>query len=352
MWPSGQKQPSTSPLFSGICLLQGEGGGPRTLRPGTGSVREKGRGHGWHAGPVNCPGRPMESRLEAGVGEEYPRYLGPSFCPLLAAPRPFGHCLHRSHPPAGAHLESQELGCAGPHALYTFPGGQVRSGGTETGVRCAKEARAPSGCPRLTAQPASGVPPAAARATGTAKCRVGLQALAGRLRVATPAGVTDAGAEEQAGWDEAVAPGEDAVGRSSQRSAQRAVRWARAGPQPQDGPAPPRGDSLAQQQLTKGRGRARGSRGYSGQRGRGVGGSRGGPCWCPAALRDQPVLGHVLTGGGHGAVRPAAVISPVVGAGAWGVRGREGHPGDQAGLPATQAAGLSPPPSPHCSYWF
>lgn len=35
------------------------------------------------------------------------------------------------------------MGCTGPHGLYTFPGGQVRSGSTETGVRWAREPRAP-----------------------------------------------------------------------------------------------------------------------------------------------------------------------------------------------------------------
>lgn len=62
-------------------------------------MREKGRGRGWGAGLVSCPEHPMGSRLEVWVGEEYPRGLCPSFCPLLAAPRPFGHCPHCPHPP-------------------------------------------------------------------------------------------------------------------------------------------------------------------------------------------------------------------------------------------------------------
>lgn len=35
----------------------------------------------------------------------------------------------------GTHLESQVMGCLGPHGWYTFAGGQVRSGGTEMGIR-------------------------------------------------------------------------------------------------------------------------------------------------------------------------------------------------------------------------
>lgn len=117
--------------------------------------------------------------------------------------------------------------------------------GTETGVRCAEGARAPGGCPGLTAQPAGGIPPVTARAAGSAEGRVGLQALAGHLGVAALAGVTDAGAEEQPGRDEAVALGEDPVGRGGRRSARRAGCWAPAGPPPQDGPAPPGSHGLS-----------------------------------------------------------------------------------------------------------
>lgn len=82
---------------------------------------------------------------------------------------------------------------------------------------------------------------------------------------------------------------------------------------------PPGRDSLAQHQLAEGRRGARAGRGRGGCGGQGAG--RGG--WagrCPAALRDQPAVGHVLAGGGHGAVRLATVIRPVVGAGAWDAR--------------------------------
>ena len=89
----------------------------------------------------------------------------------------------------------------------------MRSGGTQTGVRQAEEARAPSGHARLTAQPVSGIAPVRADAPGAAEFCVGLQALAEHLAAtAGPAAVTDTGVEVRARWDEAVAPGEDPAG--------------------------------------------------------------------------------------------------------------------------------------------
>ena len=120
------------------------------------------------------------------------------------------------------YLESQDAGCAGPHGWYTLPDGQVKSGDRD---RCqvGQGGQSPQGPPRLTAQPAGGVAPAAAHALGTAECCVGLQAHAGRLAVGLAA-ITDAGAEERARRDEAVALCEDPVGRGGQRPGQRAGR--------------------------------------------------------------------------------------------------------------------------------
>lgn len=203
--------------------------------------------------------------------------------------------------------------------MYTLVGGQVSSGGTETGVKRAREARAPGSCPQLTAQPGSGIAPVAAHAPSVAERRVGLQALAGHVGVAGLAAVADTGAEERAGRDETVALGEDPVGRRGQRPEQRARSWAGAGVCCSRTLKPMRKDSLAQQQLAEGCWGAR----RGGRRGGGVRQGAGGWRWCLAALLaavgDQPGAGHVLAGGGHGAIWPAAVISLAVGAGAWGV---------------------------------
>lgn len=91
---------------------------------------------GWSAAVdahvVRTRGRSGGERLlqRSGAG-------GPSsFCLLLAAPT--------IPTVTGTHLESQVMGCLGPHGWYTFAGGQVSSGGTETGIRYAKEARGQS----------------------------------------------------------------------------------------------------------------------------------------------------------------------------------------------------------------
>lgn len=134
-------------------------------------------------------------------------------------------CPRCSLPVSWAHLESQDSGCTGPHDLYTLVGGQARSGGTQTGVKRAEEARAPGGHAQLTAQPVGGVAPVGADAPGAAELCVGLQALAEHCTAAAgPAAVTDTGVEVRARWDEAVAPGEDPAGRAHQRLEQRPLR--------------------------------------------------------------------------------------------------------------------------------
>lgn len=155
-------------------------------------------------------------RPRVGVGEGHPQSWAVG--PLPAPPRPFrpaqeALCPRRPRRPHRAHLELQDLGCRGPHGLYTLVGGQVSSRGTQTGVSWAKEARAPSRHPRLTTQPTGGMAPVQAHAPGAAERRVGLQALAGHLGLAGLAAVADTGAEEQAGRDEVMAFGEDPVGR-------------------------------------------------------------------------------------------------------------------------------------------
>lgn len=171
---------------------------------GLGSLRKSrvGEGHPeiWGLGSRTLCGSPPGSpqTLQAGLGG----LLSPPSYPV---------------PVCWAHLELQDLGCTGPHGLYTLVGGQVRSADTRTGVRWAKEAGAPRGHTRLTTQPAGGVAPVGAHAPGAAERRVGLQALAERFRAARPAAVADTGAEEQARRDEAVAPGEHPAGRAGQR---------------------------------------------------------------------------------------------------------------------------------------
>lgn len=271
-----------------------------------GSEVRVGEGHPeiWGLGSRTLCGSPPGSpqTLQAGLGG----LLSPPSYPV---------------PICWAHLESQDLGCTGPHGLYTLVGGQVRSADTRTGVRWAKEARAPGGHSRLTAQPAGGVAPVGAHAPGAAERRVGLQALAERfraVRAAGPAAVADTGAEERAGRDEAVAPSEHPVGRAGQRP-----RRCPGGGCPR--PPAHAEDSRAQHQLAEGFRGTRSGGGCAGCRQGGAGG-RGQPSRCPAALPaavgDQPGPGHVLAGGGHGAVGPATVIPAAVGAGAWGGRGR------------------------------
>lgn len=108
-------------------------------------------------------------------------------------------------------------------------------------------------------------------------------------------------------------------------------------------------DSLAQHQLTEGRWGAQGGKRCGGHRGWGAGG-RGRASRCPAALlaafRDQPGVAHVLAGGGHGAVRPAAVVYFVIGAGAWRVWKPGGSPQGPGGHPALPFSSLSPLLSP------
>lgn len=57
MWPSGQKQPSASPLFSKLWFLPGQEGilGPPSMRTASegGSSR-----HGWSAGLFMAPDAP------------------------------------------------------------------------------------------------------------------------------------------------------------------------------------------------------------------------------------------------------------------------------------------------------
>lgn len=182
MWPSGQKQPSASPTLCRLWLLRGSKG------------RLRGGWWAWCRPRVN---------LGSGVGGRWGR-----------AP------LRSGSPPGSswAHLESQDSGCTGPQDLYTLAGGQARSGGTQTGVRQAEEARAPGGHARLTTQPVGGIAPVGADTPGAAELCVGLQALAEHLAaVARPAAVTDTGIEVRARRDEAVAPGEDPAGRARQR---------------------------------------------------------------------------------------------------------------------------------------
>ena len=116
-----------------------------------------------------------------------------------------------------------------------------------------------------------------------------------------------------------MAPGEDPAGRAGQRPG-RTPRGVAAPDRPAHAE-----DSRAQQQLAEGFRGARSGGGCAGCRRQGAGG-RGQAGRCPAALPaavgDQPGLGHVLAGGGRGAVRPATVVPAAVGAGAWGGRGR------------------------------
>lgn len=109
--------------------------------------------------------------------------------------------------------------------MYTLVGGQARSGGIQTDVKRAEEARAPGGHAQLTAQPVGGVAPVGADTPGAAELCIGLQALAEhRTAAAGPAAVTDTGVEVWARWDEAVALGEDPAGRAHQRLEQRPLR--------------------------------------------------------------------------------------------------------------------------------
>lgn len=114
--------------------------------------------------------------------------------------------------------------------MYTLVEGQGRSVGTEMGVsiRWALEAGAP-GPSQLTAQPTGGVAPVCAHAPGTAECCISLQALAEVLGAFVLAAIADAGVEEGARWDEAVALSEDPTeggGHAQELSVQQGA-WAR-----------------------------------------------------------------------------------------------------------------------------
>ena len=191
-------------------------------------IEGEGKGHGADLGSTSGPG------WEVGWGKGTPEVWswGPgaswvsSWLPTRSSgPAREARCPRCSLPVSWAHLESQDSGCTGPHDLYTLVGGQARSGGTQTGVKRAEEARAPGGHAQLTAQPVGGVAPVGADAPGAAELCVGLQALAEhRAPTAGPAAVTDTGVEVWARWDEAVAPGEDPAGRAHQRLEQRPLR--------------------------------------------------------------------------------------------------------------------------------
>lgn len=186
----------------------------QTLAP----ARQQRQAEGRVVGMVQAQGKPRV-RGRRSVGEGTPEIWVSSWLPTRSSgPAREARCPRCALPASWAHLESQDSGCTGPQDLYTLAGGQARSGGTQTGVRQAEEARAPGGHARLTTQPVGGIAPVGADTPGAAELCVGLQALAEHLAaVARPAAVTDTGIEVRARRDEAVAPGEDPAGRARQR---------------------------------------------------------------------------------------------------------------------------------------
>lgn len=74
--PSGQKQPSASPLPTSLWRLQGQEGIPRTLDPHECGPRGEGRGQGGLLGLASCPGPLGSEGSEIGVGEGSPRPSG------------------------------------------------------------------------------------------------------------------------------------------------------------------------------------------------------------------------------------------------------------------------------------
>ena len=323
----------------------------RALAPARRQRQTEGEGSGQGAGPGATSGPGSEVGWGKGTPEIWGRGPGASWVSSwlpTRSSRPAweARCPHHALPVSWAHLESQDSGCTGPQDLYTLADGQVRSGGTQTGVRQAEEARAPSGHARLTAQPVSGIAPVRADAPGAAEFCVGLQALAEHLAAtAGPAAVTDTGVEVRARWDEAVAPGEDPAGRAHQRLQRRPLRVMA----PHHHHPTQVENSRAQHQLAEGLWGARrvdGGRAGFRQEGAGGWGQAGGhPAALHAAVGDQPGPGHVPAGAGRGAVWLATFIPAVVGAGAWGGRGSGGHTG-----PSSPSPFVSQPPQQLLSY--
>lgn len=133
--PSGQKQPSASPLPPPLWLLQKKVGGPGTLD----LCKWPSEGEGQRAWQRTAADPLPRARSWGGRGRgrkpQGPEAGGPHA--LLVWPRPSGRL----------YLESQVAGCAGPHGRYTLSGGQVTSADTETGVRWAEGAKAPGAGP-------------------------------------------------------------------------------------------------------------------------------------------------------------------------------------------------------------
>lgn len=119
-------------------------------RPGTSVHADSVRGRKQRArterGVVRGPRCPMGLGRRSGWGGAAQRSWAGGPGHFSKSPAGCSQTLWTPPPtpfPPSAHLESQVTGCTGPHGSYTFPGGQVRSGSTETGVRWAGEARAP-----------------------------------------------------------------------------------------------------------------------------------------------------------------------------------------------------------------